>query len=193
MTRSGDEGRAPVRRGLVSSGGRFGAVLLDLDGCLIDSNGFHGVALPSEDPERDARAWSAVLSLPILRRSRDEVVLGLGPELFVSLVRSARGTRRPPELHLAVKDLRARDAAPDLPGGDGVVYAFGAARLFVREFRRPPSRRWASPRPPSGERSRRSDTARAPSSGAGNRKPESAARPPSSRRRPRPRAKRREG
>jgi beta-phosphoglucomutase-like phosphatase (HAD superfamily) len=41
---------APARRGLVVSGGPYGAVLLDLDGCLIDSNDAH------------ARAWSRALA-----------------------------------------------------------------------------------------------------------------------------------
>ena len=56
MNRGGFAVEAPARRGLVSlgrarpAGAPFGAVLLDLDGCLIDSNDAH------------ARAWSRTLA-----------------------------------------------------------------------------------------------------------------------------------
>ncbi|HEV7500988.1 MAG TPA: hypothetical protein VGQ33_13335 [Vicinamibacteria bacterium] len=106
--------------------------------------GFHGVVLPSDDPARDARRWAAALGLGILRRSSREVVLGRGPEFFVSLVRAPAGT--PVELHLAVEGLRARNTRADDLGGDGVTYDVGPARVTVREFRRPPSGRWADRR-----------------------------------------------
>lgn len=104
--------------------------------------GFHGVVLPSDDPARDARRWASALGLEVLRRSSREVVLGRGPELFVSFVRAPAGS--PVELHLAVEGLRARSARADDLGGDGVTHDLGSVRVTVREFRRPPSGRWAA-------------------------------------------------
>lgn len=120
--------------------------------------GFHGVVLPSEDPERDARGWVAALGLRVLRRSRREVVLGLGPALFVSLIRAPADSL--PELHLAVKGLRVRGARADALGGDAVAYDVSGARVFVREFRRPPSGRWAPKSAQPARRSTRSGKAR---------------------------------
>ena len=108
--------------------------------------GFHGLVLPSRDPEGEARRWTAALGWPVLRRSRHEVVLGLGPELFVALVRVRGGAAPPPEVHLAVRELRDAHRRKDPLGGDSVKRDFGAARLIVREFCRPPASNWSPSR-----------------------------------------------
>ena len=127
--------------------------------------GFHGVVLPVRDPEAEARRWSAALGWPVLRRSRREVVLGKGPELFVAFVRaSGSGEASIPELHLAVEELREAGRESDSMGGESVRREFSAARLCVREFSRPPDGRWRRASPGASRRvsrSRRSGRARA--------------------------------
>jgi hypothetical protein len=108
--------------------------------------GFHGLVLPSRDPEGEARKWTAALGWPVLRRSRHEVVLGLGPELFVALVRVRGKAAPPPEVHLAVRELRDANRRKDSMGGDSVERDFSGARLIVREFCRPPASTWSPSR-----------------------------------------------
>lgn len=145
--------------------------------------GFHGLVLPSRDPEGEAGRWTAALGWPVLRRSRNAVVLGLGPELFVALVRVREGDDPLPEVHLAVRELRDANRRKDPLGGDSVNRDFSAARLIVREFCRPADSDWsparaprtASPSTRSGQgrvRSNRTGSTRA-ASAARRRKPES--------------------
>lgn len=134
--------------------------------------GFHGVVLASSDPKKDARAWATALRLPVLQASAREVVLGLGPSLFVALRRQNPGRGDLPiELHLAVKDLRTRGARADFLGGDSVVHPVSGGRLLLvlREFRRPPSGRWSPKRAKRARRSTRSGRARGPSIGRNRR------------------------
>lgn len=136
-----------------------------------DPLGLHGVVVLSESLEEDARRWQRLSGLPVLRRGLREIVLGYGPELFVVLRRAPRGRRAGvSELHLAVRGLRAADAAPDALGGRSAERELSGLRLVVREFEGPPRGRWkqkrstaATERPP-----RRAGTARSRSSRRGS-------------------------
>jgi hypothetical protein len=105
--------------------------------------GFHGIVLSSTEPGPLARRWRELTGLPLLRRGRDEIVLG-APELFVVVRRKASGADTLEEAHLAVEELSAtgRRGAPDALGGDSWSRDAGESTLVVREFRRPPSPRW---------------------------------------------------
>ena len=117
----------------------------------VERRGFHGIVVRASDPEACARRWTELAGFSVLRRSRSEIVLGAGPELFVS-IRRARAGELPGilELHLAVEKLRAtrRRGEKDALGGiswrreltDGVA-------LVVREFTEAPKPRWKKPRP----------------------------------------------
>lgn len=121
--------------------------------------GFHGVVLPSADPESEARRWAAALGWRVLRRSRSEVVLGNGPELFLAFVRASEAGEAAsrPAVHLAVERLRDSSRGRDAMGGESVRRDFGAGTLYVREFTRPPASSWrrASPRAAPSRRSGR--------------------------------------
>jgi len=117
------ETAAPVRRGL--SFGPFGAVLLDLDGCLIDSNDVH------------ARAWSAALARFGHRpaRSRVRAAIGKGGQELI------RDFVRPAERHFlgaAIGEFQTRlylrrfgRAVRPFPGASAAVRAMRRARLPV--------------------------------------------------------------
>jgi hypothetical protein len=104
----------------------------------------HGAVLGAPDPAALARRLAALTGLEPLRRTRDEVVLG-GPELFVIVRKRARSSAGAlEEIHVAVKEIGAtrRKATPDPLGGDSWKRTAGDFVLVVRQFRRPPSRRW---------------------------------------------------
>jgi hypothetical protein len=113
--------------------------------------GFHGLVLGSSDPDALARVWMELTDLPVLRRSRREIVLGNGPELFVAIRRLRRGAPdRLEEAHLAVRDLAGtrRRGAPDALGGNSWRRRAGALDLVVRELERPPGAAWRKKRRP---------------------------------------------
>ncbi|MFN2387972.1 MAG: hypothetical protein ABR576_17100 [Thermoanaerobaculia bacterium] len=113
--------------------------------------GFHGLVLGSSEPEALARRWRDWTGLPVLRRSRREIVLGHGPELFVTIRRLRRGQPdRVEEAHLAVKELAAtrRRGDPDPLGGDSWRRPAGPLDLVVRELARPPAASWRKKRKP---------------------------------------------
>ena len=102
--------------------------------------GLHGVVLEVSDPAREALLWSRALGLPVLRRRRDEIVLG-SLALFVVLRRS-RAEERVAELHVAVERLKDPRREKDDLGGRHVARDLGAVRLVVRELKEPPSKAW---------------------------------------------------
>lgn len=107
--------------------------------------GFHGLVLRSADPPALAQQWMELTGLPILRRTAREIVLGRGPELFVTIRRSRPGVADGiEEAHLAVKRLAdtGRRGEPDPLGGDSFSRGAGELRLTMRELRRPPAPRW---------------------------------------------------
>jgi hypothetical protein len=111
--------------------------------------GFHGLVLGSSDPDALARLWAELTGLPVLRRSRREIVLGHGPELFVTIRRIRRGEPdRVEEAHLAVKELAGtrRRGAADALGGDSWRRPAGPVGLVVRELARPPGAGWGQKR-----------------------------------------------
>jgi hypothetical protein len=113
--------------------------------------GFHGIVVVADDPTASARRWRELAAFPVLRRTRSEVVLGAGPELFVALRRPRRGEKPGVvELHLAVKEIARtrRRAAPDALGSDSWARPLReGGRLVVREFKRAPGRLWRKKRP----------------------------------------------
>lgn len=116
-----------------------------------DLLGFHGLVLGSPEPEALAARWAELTGLPALRRSRREVVLGSGPELFVTIRRLRRGEpERILEAHLAVRELAKtrRKGKPDALGGDSWRRRAGALDLVVRELARSPGAGWRKKRKP---------------------------------------------
>ena len=111
---------------------------------------FHGIAVRASDPDAAARRAREILGWPVLRRTRSEIVLGEGPELFLRIVRARRGeSEGVSELHLAVENLSKsrRKTSPDPLGGDSRSDALirGVA-LTLREFRRAPKGAWKKKR-----------------------------------------------
>jgi len=111
---------------------------------------FHGITLRARDPEAAARKVAAILGWPMLRSSRNEIVLGDGPELFLRIVRARQGeSDAVAEIHLAVEKLAKsrRKTAPDPLGGDSRSDQLteGVA-LTLREFKRAPAGSWKKPR-----------------------------------------------
>lgn len=110
---------APARRGLVSSGGLYGAALLDLDGCLIDSNDAH------------ARAWSRALARYGHRvapaRIRPHIGKG-GSELLREFVSAT-------ERHFQGEAI-GRTQTEEFLGRFARVRAFAGAARAVRAMRR---------------------------------------------------------
>lgn len=105
--------------------------------------GIHGVVIFTDRLEAEARLWERASGLPVLRRSRREIVLGYGPELFVALRRAPRGRQTGVgELHLAVRKLRAAGSSPDALGGRNVEREISGLSLTVREFERPAGGLW---------------------------------------------------
>ncbi|MEP6769095.1 MAG: hypothetical protein ABJC61_10525 [Acidobacteriota bacterium] len=112
--------------------------------------GFHGLTIRTRDPEGLAEKCRVLLGWQILRRRRDGIVLGDGPELFLEILRArpsqAEGVE---QIHLAVKHLERsrRPARPDGLGGDSwsrpLLPALG---LTLREFERVPSPKWRKKR-----------------------------------------------
>lgn len=120
----------------------------------IEILGVHGLVLRAADPGRMARLWQSLLGLPVLRRRSDEILLGAGPELFLSIRKLRRGEAEGlAEVHVAVKQLSAtgKKGNPDPLGGDSWSRAVGNTRVTVRQFRRAPSAAWRKKRkPPPG-------------------------------------------
>lgn len=113
--------------------------------------GVHGLVFSSTEPDALAKRWSRLTGLRVLRRTRREIVLG-GPELFVTVRRAggkAAGADVLEEVHLAVDEIgtTGRESQEDALGGDSWSRALGPLVLFVREFRRPPSKAWRRRRP----------------------------------------------
>jgi hypothetical protein len=115
--------------------------------------GIHGLEIRSADPAALARRLSDLLGLPVLRRSRGEIVLGRGPELFIAVRRAGRSQPEGvEEVHVAVKEIAAsrRKAREDALGGDSWTRPLDhALSLTVREFRRAPGKAWRRKRPPT--------------------------------------------
>lgn len=112
---------------------------------------FHGIAIRSRNPKALARRLRAVLGWPVLRKNAREVVLGAGPELFISIQPARRGDpcEGVSELHLAVEQIRRarRRTEPDLLGGDSwTIDVVPGLAWTVREFRRAPRGRWRTNR-----------------------------------------------
>jgi hypothetical protein len=107
---------------------------------------FHGFAVRARDPETAARRAAAILGWPVLRKSRSEIVLGDGPDLFLRIVRAARGQREGiDEIHLAVGELSksGRKTNADALGGDSrTQILFDGVALTLREFKRAPRGKW---------------------------------------------------
>jgi len=125
---------------------RFGALL-----------GLHGLVIRVDDLAAAERELREALGLSVLRRTRREVVLGEGPELFVRL-RQAAGARPPvvEEIHVAVRGLETRAGRPDALGGLAVVRRVSGSTLWVREFRSEPGPSWRKRRTRSRPRRPRS-------------------------------------
>lgn len=116
-----------------------------------DLLGFHGLVLGSPDFQVLAGRWAELTGLPVLRRSRREIVLGHGPELFVTIRRLRRGEPdRLLEAHLAVRELAetGRPGEPDALGGDAWRRRAGSVDLVVRELARAPGAGWRKKRKP---------------------------------------------
>ena len=113
--------------------------------------GIHGVVIRVDDLAAAERAFREALGLSVLRRTRREVVLGEGPQLFLTL-RHAAGARTPvlEEIHVAVRGLEARKGEADALGGVAVMGRVSGSTIWVREFRSEPGRSWRKP----GKRSR---------------------------------------
>lgn len=107
---------------------------------------FHGITIRAGDLEAAERRARRILGWPVLRRTRSEVILGEGPELFVRITRARRGEAEGvSELHLAVEKLSKdrRKTAPDPLGGDSrSEELIPQAALTLREFKRAPSGTW---------------------------------------------------
>ena len=113
--------------------------------------GFHGLVLRSADPPALAQQWMKLTGMPVLRRTAREIILGRGPELFVTIRRSRAGVGDGiEEVHLAVKRLveAGRRGERDPLGGDSFSRRAGELRLTMRECRRPPAPRWRKTRKP---------------------------------------------
>lgn len=113
--------------------------------------GVHGLVFSSVEPEALAKRWSRLTGLGVLRRSRREIVLG-GPELFVTIRRAVAKSAPADsieEVHLAVEEIggTGRKSEKDSLGGESWSRTLGSLVLFVREFRRPPARKWRRRRP----------------------------------------------
>ena len=109
--------------------------------------GLHGLVLRSRDPRAVAKRLDRMLGWRTLSASRDEFVVGTGPELFVAVRRdrNAGGGVFLDEVHLAVKNVSAsrRAAEPDALGGESWSRSAGSGlSVTVREFVRPPQGRW---------------------------------------------------
>ncbi|HYK43214.1 MAG TPA: hypothetical protein VE007_12560 [Thermoanaerobaculia bacterium] len=111
---------------------------------------FHGIAIRAVDPDAVARRAAAMLGWPVLRRSRAEIILGDGPELFLRIVRARRGENEGlAELHLAVEELAKsrRKTVPDPLGGDSRTgELMRGVALTLREFKRAPAGAWKKKR-----------------------------------------------
>jgi hypothetical protein len=111
-----------------------------------DALGFHGIVVRSADPRAAARVWRRLTGLPVLRRGPNRIVLGRGPELFVEIRRTRRGTPEGvEEVHLAVREIGALKTGPlvaDGLGGDCLSRKLRHVRVVVRQFRRAPSAPW---------------------------------------------------
>jgi len=107
--------------------------------------GFHGAVIRASNVSMAAVLWSRATGLPVRKRSRGEIVLGFGPEIFV-VIRKVRRGEAPgvAELHLAVSGssrLRRRGKS-DALGGDSMRGLASGVVLEVREFRRAPGPAW---------------------------------------------------
>jgi hypothetical protein len=118
----------------------------------LDLLAIHGIVLRSADVESLAKRLRGLLGLPVFRRTRREIVLGHGAELFNALRRATRSRGEGiEELHIAVKEIAParRTACEDPLGGDSWTRPLGnGLSLTVRQFRRPPRKAWRKPRPP---------------------------------------------
>jgi len=109
---------------------------------------FHGIAIRSRDPKKTARRLRELLGWSVLSRTRREVVLGAGPELFLAIRTSppdASESERVDEIHLAVKEIgrsRRRTEKDPLGGDSWIAEILPSLTLVSREFRRAPSPRW---------------------------------------------------
>jgi len=109
---------------------------------------FHGITFRARDPEALARRARAILGWPVLRKTRREIVLGDGPELFLRIVRGEPDGVV--ELHLAVEKLsksRRRTERDDLGGDSCSEDLIEGLALTLREFKRAPGRKWNKKRP----------------------------------------------
>jgi len=95
----------------------------------------HGVVLATSELEADARRWAARTGLPILFRSRREVILGEGPEPFVQLRRFS-GPARIEEVHLAVRGFSSRGPPRTRSAATADDVERRKIFLILREFRR---------------------------------------------------------
>jgi hypothetical protein len=116
---------------------------------------FHGIVIRSRDPKALARRLRAVLGWRVLRETAREIVLGDGPELFVTIRRAAlRRAGRDAvegveEIHLAVKDIRRarRKTEEDALGGDSFSAEVAPGlTLAVRELKRAATKSWVKRR-----------------------------------------------
>ena len=111
---------------------------------------FHGVTIRSADPQATARRCRSLLGWRVLRQSSREIVLGEGPELFVSIRRARKSEKEGvEEIHLAVEGIATdrRAARPDALGGDSWTRPLAdSLALTLREFRSAPAAKWRKKR-----------------------------------------------
>ena len=105
-----------------------------------DLLGYHGVVVRVDDVARASRAWRSALDLGPARRMADgSRILGPGTEFFLVLRPAGPGAPAGLEqLHVAVRGLRGRAAAPDSRGGRGRKLRIEEWTLVVREISGPP-------------------------------------------------------
>jgi hypothetical protein len=108
---------------------------------------FHGIAFRARHPEALARRAREIFGWKILRKTRSEIVLGDGPELFLRIVRGEPDGVV--ELHLAVENLsksRRRTERDDLGGDSRSENLIEGVALTLREFKRAPGPKWRKKR-----------------------------------------------
>lgn len=113
---------------------------------VLERLGFHGLVVTASDPEACARRWRELAGFPVLRRTRSEIVLGAGPELFVAIRHPRRGERTGVvEAHLAVDEIARSGRRGERDALGGISWARDTGEgvtLVVRELAHAPNAPW---------------------------------------------------